>query len=66
MTFKEFLKIIGIVIVPMLLIITAGALLINALFDSPIVGLVVTVTLGILFAFPVVKYIEWLIEKKII
>lgn len=66
MTFKEFLKIIGIVIVPMLLIITAGALLINVLFDSPIVGLVVTVVLGILFAFPVVKYIEWLIEKKII
>ena len=66
MTFKEFLKIIGIVIVPMLLIITAGALLINALFDGPIVGLVVAVALGILFAFPVVKYIEWLIEKKII
>lgn len=66
MTFKEFLKFIGIVIAPILLIIAAGALLINALFDSPIIGLVTTVVLGILFAFPVVKYIEWLIEKKII
>ena len=66
MTFKEFLKIIGIVIVPMLLIITAGALLLNALFDRPIAGLVATVVFSILFAFPVVKYIEWLIEKKII